>query len=65
MKSEHQIKVTEADCHFKLLLVDNRLPLDLAEVELVDDRGGGDHGEGSELQTHRGSGQESIPVLQF
>ena len=65
MKSEHQIKVTEADCHFKLLLVDNRLPLDLAEVDLVDDGGGGDHGEGSELQTHRGSGQESIPVLQF
>ena len=65
MKSEHQIKVTEADCHFKLLLVDSRLPLDLAQVELVEDGGGGDHGEGSELQTHRGSGQKSIPVLQF
>ena len=65
MKNEHQIKVTEADCHFKLLLVDNRLPLDLAQVEFVEDGGGGDHGEGSELQTHRGSGQESISVLQF
>ena len=63
LKTENDVEVFEAYCHFELLLVDNRLVVDVAQVELVEEGGHRDDRQSGELQTNSGCWKEAIPFL--
>ena len=63
LKTENDVEVFEAYCHFELLLVDDGLVVDIAQVELVEEGGHRDDRQSGELQTNGGCRKEAIPFL--